>query len=126
MPARSSAAILGASIRQPVPRENAFDGDSDVVPERTDRLKQQFRVCLHVAMKNDRAGLVENAQVHGSCVQINSAVMRMLLRIEFHRPPFLRVPSGNPSFTWDGRFLPNPFGGGLNQYQADAADALRR
>jgi hypothetical protein len=42
-------------------------------------------------MKNDRAGLVQDAEVHGPSVQINSAVMRMLLRIESHWPPPLFV-----------------------------------
>src|SRR2546423_14616767 len=47
--------------------------------------------------EDDRAGLVQDAEVHRSCVQINSAVMRMLLRIEFHWPPPLS-PFGDDSF----------------------------
>jgi len=94
MTENKSDAFTGAKIGEPVPGENAFDRDDDLIPKRSDRL---LRIRLHVAMKNDRAGLVQDAEVHGSSVQINSAVMRMLLRIEFHRPPPLS-PFGDDSF----------------------------
>jgi len=63
------------------------NGDDDLISKRSDRTQKRIRIRLHVAMKNDRTGLVENAEIHGSSVQIDSAVMRMLLRIESHRPP---------------------------------------
>jgi len=97
MTENKSDAFAGADIGQPVPGENAFNGHNDLIPKRSDRFQKRIRIRLHVAMKNDRAGLVQNAEVHGSRVQINSAVMRMLLRIEFHRPPPLS-PFGDDSF----------------------------
>ena len=87
MPQNESDALPDAQIGEPVPGEDAFDGDGDPLPERSDRFQKRIGIRLHVAVKNDRALLIENAQVHRSRVQINSAVMRMLLRIEFHRPP---------------------------------------
>ena len=73
-------------------------------------------------MKNNRAGLVQDAEVHGSGVQINSEVMWMLLRIESRRPPPLS-PFGDDSHI--GMVDPSTkpaLGGGLNQYHAAGAD----
>jgi len=64
-----------AQIGQPVPREDAFDGNHDILAERCDRFQKRIRIRLHIAVQNDRTGLVQDEQVHGSRVQINSAVM---------------------------------------------------
>src|SRR5436190_10689740 len=115
-----SDAFARAEIGEPVPGENAFYGDDDLISKRSDRFQKRIRIGLHVAMKNDRTGLVQDAEVHGSRVQINSAVMRMLLRIEFHRPPPLS-PFGDDSFI--GMVDPSTkpvLGRGLNQYHAAA------
>ena len=38
----------------------------------------------HVAVQEHLARLVEDAQVHGACVQVDTAVVRMLLGVESH------------------------------------------
>ena len=77
-------------------------------------------------MKNDRAGLIQNAQVHGSSVQINSAVMGMLLRIESHLASSLLLsPFGDDLHIGMVGFYQARLGGGLNQYQGHGADNRR-
>src|SRR2546426_9031243 len=102
-------ALARAEIGEPVPGENAFNGDDDLISKRSDRFQKRIWIRLHIAMKNNRAGLVQDAEVHGSSVQINSAVMRMLLRIEFHGASSFVALRGR-LIHWDGRsVLPSPF-----------------
>ena len=120
-------AFSSAQIGQPVPGEEAFNADDDVLAEGTDRLEKGIGIGLHVAMKNDRAGLIENAEIHGSAVKINSAVVRMLLRIESHRGLLLSCrPSGTTyTFRMVAPSTKPALGGGLNQYHAAATDERR-
>src|SRR2546426_792759 len=73
--------------------------------------------------RTSEASLIENAEVHRSRVQINSAVMRMLLLIEFHRGLLLCRPSGTTyTFRMVDPSTKPALGGGLNQYHAAVAD----
>ena len=81
-------------------------------------------------MKDDRADLVEDAEVHGSSVQINSTVMGMLLRIEYSGagiiwnligpPPLFVALRGRLLSLGMVGFYQALWGGGLNQYQGAA------
>ena len=97
MTENESDLFSSAQIGEPVPGEDAFDRDDDLFPIRCNRLEKGIGFGLHVAMKYDRASLVEDTEVHGSSVQINSAVMRMLLRIESHRASSFLSPFGDDS-----------------------------
>ena len=48
-----------AEIRQPVPREDAFHSDNNVLSKWSNGFQKRFRLGFHVAMENDRAGLIE-------------------------------------------------------------------
>ena len=75
---------LVAEIGDPVPGKNALHGDGDVRQEGFDSALQEFGVDGHVFVKQRLAVGVENADVHGFCVQVDAAIVRMLLGVVSH------------------------------------------
>ena len=80
-----------AEIGEPVPGEDALDGDDDVLAVRRDRFEEGPRVRGHVAMKQGLSTLVQDADVHRSGVEIDAAVVSMLLVVEVHEASSLWV-----------------------------------
>src|SRR6266851_7774244 len=76
--------FLPAHVREPVPAEHALDADDDAVTKGRDRMKKGFRVAGEVVVEDDVAVVIEDAQIHRSCVQVDAAVESMGLRIETH------------------------------------------
>jgi hypothetical protein len=76
--------VLGTEVRQPVPAEDAFHADDEVINITKDQLEEQFRVGIDVLMNFDLAPVADNADIHFSGVQIDSAVMFVLLGVESH------------------------------------------
>jgi hypothetical protein len=74
-----------AQVGDPVPGEHALDAGDQVVAEGSDGAEETLRPCRQVAVKNDRAGLVEDAPVHRERVQVDAAAEPMLLQVESHR-----------------------------------------
>ena len=53
-------------------------------------LKKKLRLGIDVFVQYRIAGLVQNAIIHSSCMQIDTAVILMLLGVESHwRPPLV-------------------------------------
>ena len=63
--------VFGAQIRQPVPAEYALNADNDVGQEWKDQLEKQFRIGFDVLMNPDFSFLVDDADIHFSCMQID-------------------------------------------------------
>jgi len=72
-------------IGQPVPDEHAFDGDDDVLPVGLNGPEKRFRIGFKVFVKHGVAFLIQDTDVHGSGVQIDAAIILVLLRVESHR-----------------------------------------
>ena len=83
--------LFRAEIREPVPGERALGGDDEAVAERSDDVEQRFGARLHVAVDEDLACSVEDADVHGGGVKIDAAIVRMLTVVESHGPPPARM-----------------------------------
>jgi hypothetical protein len=66
--------FLGAQVGEPVPGEQAFDRDDDIGPLRRDDFETGLRYRLHVAVKERFTGLVEATDVHGTGMQVDTAV----------------------------------------------------
>lgn len=77
--------LLGAEIGEPVPCENSFDGDDDILSIRGHRPEELLRTSIQVTMDEGLARLIEDADVPGSGVEIDTAVVAVLLGIESHR-----------------------------------------
>src|SRR5262249_13022798 len=90
--------LLGAEVGQPVPAEGALDGNGEVVAEGGDGLEEALRFGGQVAVEDDLAGLIEDAQVHGSGVQIDAAVESVLMIVEAHG--VLRRSRWGPEPAW--------------------------
>jgi hypothetical protein len=74
----------GAQVSDPVPGEDAFDGDGDVVTVGCDSSEEWFRLSGDVSVKYDLPVLVENAEVHGSSVEIDTTIVTVVLGVESH------------------------------------------
>jgi hypothetical protein len=76
--------LFAAEVGDPVPREHAFDADDQPVAKRRDGAQQGLGAARQIAIEEDGAGLVEDAQVHGPGVQVDAAIESVLLRVESH------------------------------------------
>ena len=70
------------------------------VAERRDDLQQGLELTRQVAVADDGAGVVEDADVHGPGVQVDAAVESMLAGVEAHGS--LRVGWGPDPASWLG------------------------
>ena len=60
------AACVGTEVREPVPGEQAFDGAHNPLAIRSHGFQEDSGCGFHIAMHEDRAALVEEADVHGA------------------------------------------------------------
>jgi len=72
-------------VSEPVPGEHALDGHHEILAVRSHELKECLRVGSEVLVDLDVSGLIENTDVEGSGVEIDAAVVEVLLGIESHR-----------------------------------------
>ena len=76
--------LLGAQVRQPVPAEHALHADHDAVAVGSDALEQCLGVARQIVVENDCAGTIENANVHGPCMQVDAGIKSVGLVVESH------------------------------------------
>ncbi len=75
-------------------------------------------------MQNDLALAIQDAQIHGAGVQIDTAVVIMRLGIEFHGGlSFARCDHTLTQLDGSSTTKPASRGRGLNEYQSAGADA---
>ncbi len=72
-------------IREPVPREHALGRDDEMGAVRRDRLEECGRGGGDVPVHEHLAGGVEDAEIHRLHVQIDPAVILVLVVVESHR-----------------------------------------
>jgi hypothetical protein len=77
--------VLCAQIGQPVPAKHTFDTDSDVVQIRENQVKKHLGVGFDVLMHLYFVFSVNDANVHFTGMQIDPAVVLMLLFVKSHR-----------------------------------------
>ena len=80
-------AFARAQVGDPVPGEDALDGDHHVVVVRGDHVEQVLQGGRAMAMDADLALRVEDADVHPSRMQIDPTVVSVLFGIEPHPAP---------------------------------------
>jgi hypothetical protein len=76
--------FVGAEVGEPVPGEHAFDRHDDIGPVRSNGSEEGFRVRLHIAMDQDLAALVEDADVPHPGMQVDTAVKWVLRVVKSH------------------------------------------
>jgi hypothetical protein len=76
--------LLCAEISDPVPGEDTFNGHNDIFSVSFDGFKKDFWICSDISLKRDTPFLVDDTEVHGLCMKIDSAVILVLFGIEIH------------------------------------------
>jgi len=76
--------MLVAEISHPVPAEYAFNTYDDIVDVGKYELEKQFRVCVDVFVNFHFSLLVQDTDVHFPGMQIDAAVILVLLIIKSH------------------------------------------
>ena len=72
--------LLSTEISQPVPGEDTFDTDDDILAIGRDGLEKRFWGCWHVTVHQNLPNLVQDAEVHGAGVQVDATVKLVRLR----------------------------------------------
>ena len=112
-------ALTRAEVGEPVPAEDALDANDEVVAIGLDGAEEEFGLRAQVAMQEDLAGLVvEDAEVHGTSVEVDSAVVSMVASVKAHG-----YPPGFDELLALSSFLPKVGRSrrGLHQYQCVAS-----
>jgi hypothetical protein len=78
-------AFFVAKIGYPVPGEDAFYGNDNILTIGSDSLEKGITIGFHVAVFPDFSLFIEDADIHFSCVQIDSAVIFVLISVKSHR-----------------------------------------
>ncbi len=90
-------AFPAAQIGEPVPGEDALDGNDEVVAVGGDGFEERLGAAPEILLEQDLAFAVEEAQVHGLGVQIDPAVVLMGLGVESHGSSPERTVVSDPS-----------------------------
>ena len=79
-------ADLLAEVGHPVPAEHALHGDDHVIAVGRQRTEQVLGSCPVVSVIDDLPVVIEHADVHPPCVQVDPAVVRVALGVESQGP----------------------------------------
>jgi hypothetical protein len=74
-----------AEVGEPVPGEHALGGDGEILAVRGYDLEERLGAGAEILMDLDVSGLVEDTDVEGAGVEIDSTVVPVLLGVESHR-----------------------------------------
>lgn len=72
-------------VGEPVPGEHALGGHGDILAVGSDDPEERLRTGAEVLVDLDVSGLVEDTEVEGAGVEIDTAVVPVLLGVGSHR-----------------------------------------
>jgi hypothetical protein len=73
---------VGTEVGKPVPREEAFDADDEIVAIGRNRLEKRPRCRLPLPVPNELAVLVQDTEGHGPGVQVDATLKLVWLDVE--------------------------------------------
>jgi hypothetical protein len=76
--------LPGTQLCQPIPGEATFDTDDAILAIGGDGLETWVWGCWQVTLNQRLPSLVQDAEVHGTSMQINAAVKLVLVGVEAH------------------------------------------
>ena len=76
--------FVRTEVGEPVPGEDAFDGDDQIVPIGRNGLEKRLWAGFHIAVQQDLAVLVQDTDVHGAGMQVDATVKLVLFGVESH------------------------------------------
>jgi hypothetical protein len=71
-------------IGNPVPGEDTLNGKDRIVAVGLERIGVSLGCGRHITVHTDCSVMIHDADVHGSCVQVDATVELMLFRVESH------------------------------------------
>ena len=74
--------VMGTQVSEPVPGAQALDRHDEPFARRGHGFQAGIRVGLPMAMHQDLAALVEEAEIHGTSMQVDAAVKWVLSGIK--------------------------------------------
>ena len=77
-------AFAGTQIGKPLPREDAFDADDTILSIGRNSLEKGVWPRWHIPVHKDLAILVQDAEVHGTGMQVNATIKCVLFGVESH------------------------------------------
>jgi hypothetical protein len=77
--------LPGAQVGHPVPAEETLDGDDEVLAVGSQGFEEFVWIAGELLVDQRLTGLIKDADVHAACMEINSAVVTVLLGVESHR-----------------------------------------
>ena len=82
MPQDTRETVVGTEVGEPVPGDHALDGDDNPRSIRGNGFQEGLRVGFPLAVHQDLAVLVEDADVHRPGVQVEAAVKWVLRGVQ--------------------------------------------
>jgi hypothetical protein len=76
--------VLGTKVCNPVPAKDAFNTDNDVIDIWKNHFKEQLRIGFDVFVNMSFTLFVEDANIHFSGVQIDTAIVFVLFIVKSH------------------------------------------
>jgi hypothetical protein len=112
--------LFSAEIGEPLPGEPAFDRDDQTLTVGSNSREEWFRSGFHLTVQQGLTIMAQEADVHGTRMQVDAAVKRVWVGVASHAvSSFL----GLVGFSHGQHTTGVCGGGGLNHYQARASDA---
>jgi len=84
MPEHKGYFVLGTKVCYPIPAKDAFNTDNDVIDIWKDQFKEQLCIGFDIFVNMGFALFVEDADIHFSGVQIDTAIVLVLLIVKSH------------------------------------------
>jgi hypothetical protein len=109
--------LLGAEVGQPIPGEDALDGDDQILAKEFRSLSGGLGTGVEVAVQQHLPLLVEDTQVHPTGMQVDATVVSVGFGVESHQVSSLWELDTSGS-------IPNSYAprGGLDEYHRAAPD----
>jgi len=97
-----------AEVSEPIPGEYTFDGNDDVFSVWFDSLEEGIGLSVDILVEQDVPVLIEDTEIHGSGVKVDTAVEFMLLRVESHEASSLVKGYGSTEHIRKGMLRRRP------------------
>jgi hypothetical protein len=78
-------ALFATQVSDPVPAEQALDGDRQVLSMGDESLQQLISITGQLPVHEGFALRVQDAEIEAASVEVDTAVVKMLLGVESHR-----------------------------------------
>src|SRR5512135_432653 len=84
--------LVATEVGDPVPGEDTFYGNDNIVTIWSNGLQEDIWISLDVSVQDDLSFLCEDAKIHRPGVKIDAAVKFVLLGVKSHlRPPYGKI-----------------------------------